>query len=156
MKPTAKQLLESITWSLDNKVAPVTDDKWAASTLRSVRCLLLHLATRVDLEGQLLFDDNADLREVLRRVEKSLSPGSEWRRLIDDVLAAEWRPASAYPTVASMTEENDAMRSLVDRLLDALRGTEDNTARAELEAWIRRRLLSDQPLFIPAFMANNF
>jgi hypothetical protein len=155
MKPTAKQLVEGITWSLDTKVAPVVEDTWAQSTLRSVRCLLLHLSQRVEQEGQLLFDDNADLREVLRHVDDLLPAGSDWRPVIDDVLSREWRPAGAYPTVVSMTEENDALRSVVEGLLSGdARG--DGAARTELEGWARRRLLRDQPMFMPAFMANNF
>jgi len=163
VKPTTKQLINSISWSLDNKVAPMTEDKWAASTLRSVRCLLTHLATRADLEGQLLFDDNIDLRDTLRRVETVLAPVSPaLGAAISDVLRKEWRSPDEYPTVVSLTAENDAMRSVADVVLVALRAGDvvdehiRTEARGEVESWVRRRLVRDQPLFLPAFMANNF
>lgn len=160
MQPSAKQLIESIDWSLQQRVVPLTADKWAASTLRSVHCLLLHLSTRVESEGQLLHDDNADARDVLARLRDAVP--DDCRRQIDDVLGRAWREADAYPTVASLNEENEALRGVVDRTLVAARagGGFDADARVtvvrELDGYVRRRLERDQPLFIPAFMASTF
>lgn len=164
MKPSAKQLLEGIDWSLQNRVAPVTDDQWAASTLRSVHCLLAHLAVRVHLEGQLLFEDNADAREVLATARDHLGlQAPSKREQIDHVLGRRWRADSTYPTVASMTEENDALRTVVDELLIWLHDASDSlvtTTRAdmlaELDAYVRRRLARDQPMFMPAFTSSAF
>lgn len=167
MKPSARQLIEGIDWSLQQRVARATDDKWAASTLRSVHCLLLHLAARVELEGQLLFDDNRDARGALERV-MGLLPAtgaklSAYRDEIAGVLARRWRDECAYPTVASMTDENDALRLVVDRLADVLHvdaalipSDARVAALAEVDGYIRRRLEREQPMFMPAFLATNF
>lgn len=167
MLPTAKQLIGSVVWSLDERVAPLIDDKWGASTLRSLRCLLMHLSTRVEVEGQLLFDDNADLTGVSREIVAALSSATDDVAARRDQLAATnartWRDAYAYPTVASMAAENDARREAIDRLLRVL-ATDNSgvdpvsrtTAVELIDAYLRRRLARDQPLFAPAFMASTY
>lgn len=167
MKPTAKQLIDSVTWSLDERVAPLIDDKWGSSTLRSVRCLLQHLSTRVDIEGQVLFDDNADLASTATEIVQSLAsasgPLAERRDAFAEVGSRQWREPGAYPSIASMTEENDARRDALDQLLRALDPGEDGLepeVRANVlglaDAYLRRRLQRDQPMFAPAFMASAF
>ena len=52
MKPTTKQIIDGISWVLDNRVAPEATEAWAASSLRSVRGLLQHLSVRVEREGR--------------------------------------------------------------------------------------------------------
>jgi hypothetical protein len=164
MRPNSRQLIESVDWALQNKVLPTVEDKWAASALRSSHCLLQHLAVRVDLEGQLLHDDNADLRSVLAEVADLLvtsggAQGAEVGAQVADGLEPLWREPGAYPTVASLSEENIALRELVDTVLLAATGgfaAADAQVRAALDAYVRRRLQRDQPLFIPAFLASTF
>lgn len=167
MKPSSKQLIDSVAWSLQEKVVPVVDDKWAASTLRSVHCLLTHLSTRVELEGSMLFDDNRDLRGVLQAVMAQLDgarePLADVRIRVAAVLVRHWRDEDAYPTVASLGEENEALRGAVDDLLKVLHrddaGVDRSTANATVEAldgYTRRRLERDQPMFMPAFLSSNF
>jgi hypothetical protein len=164
MRPSARQLIEGIDWSLQNRVAPVTEDKWAASTLRSTHCLLQHLAVRVDQEGQLLHEDNADLRTVLGAVAARLT-GAPWARersAVEAALARAWREAGAYPTVASMSDENESMRGVVDDLVSVLHGAAPDQravadgALGDVDAYLARRREREQPLFMPAFMASNF
>lgn len=166
MRPSAKQLIDGIDWSLQHRVVPVTDDKWAASTLRSVHCLLQHLSVRVEAEGALLHEDNADLRRVLGDVRGALEPTGRCDEActdLDAVLARRWREDGDFPTVASMTEENDALRAAVDALLGSLHeparadpeGVEV-AALAMLDGYLQRRLQREQPLFVPAFLASTF
>src|SRR5580693_8136007 len=65
MRPTSAELLETIAQELEDRVLPVVQDKWGASTLRSAMQLLRHLALRVPLEPRILAADNDDVREVL-------------------------------------------------------------------------------------------
>ena len=58
MRPSAKEIIDGVSWALDNQVAPVIDDKKAASSLRSIKGLLNHLSVRVEMEGHILNDDN--------------------------------------------------------------------------------------------------
>lgn len=166
MRPSARQLIEGIDWSLTQRVVPVTEDRWAASTLRSIHCLLQHLAARVEQEGQLLHDDNADLRSVLGEVRDLLAGVDGWQRTCAAVAAAlerPWREAGGYPTVDSLAAENDALRGLVDDMvrelhLPARRAPEGVEARvlAGLDAYLGRRLQREQPLFVPAFLSSTF
>lgn len=162
MRPSARQLIDSISWSLQEKVVPVTEDKWAASTLRSVRCLLEHLSQRVDVEGGLLFEDNRDARSTLDGVRASLAgnasgaadttdPISAWCAAVAAGLERTWRAPDEYPSVASLSDENHDLRRLVDEGIRVL----PTPARQELETYVRRRLARDQPLFAP-FMAGVF
>lgn len=167
MKPTARQLVESISWSLDARVTPHVEDKWAASTLRSVHCLLEHLAVRVDAEGPLLHEDNADLAATSATVVVLLAdatgPVAETRDALAALGARSWRAPDAYPTTTSLAEENDAWRTAVDLLLRALRTGDEHVdpdrraaAEAAIDDQLRRRLQRDQPLFAPAFMSSTF
>lgn len=166
MRPSARQLIEGIDWSLQNRVAPVTEDKWAASTLRSVHCLLQHLAARVEGEGRLLHDDNSDLRTVLTDVRGLLGEGPQWQGARDAVtvqLDHHWREPGDYPTGESLAAENEALRGVVDRLLldlhpVAVRNPDGPEAQAlaEIDAYIRRRLEREQPFFVPAFLSSTF
>ena len=167
MRPSARQLIESVDWALQEKVAPTVEDKWAASALRSAHCLLQHLSVRVELEGQLLHDDSADLRTVLAGLPATLDGapadhGGDLRKAIAGVLDRRWRDEGAYPTIASLSEENIALREVADDVIRRLRAepvAADDAGRAalsELEAYVHRRLQREQPLFIPAFLASTF
>jgi hypothetical protein len=166
MRPSARELIEGVAWSLQEKVVPVTEDPWATSTLRSVRCLLEHLAQRVEVEGSLLFDDNAEARAALARVSELLVEVDDervrgWYDHVAVTLARAWRGPEEYPSVSSLTQENTTLRELVDqgiRILHEVATVSDavrDQARAELDGYVRRRLARDQPLFSP-FMANVF
>jgi hypothetical protein len=107
MQPTAQQLVRSIVWSLDERVAPHVEDKWAASTLRSIHCLLEHLAVRVEAEGPLLHEDNADLAATSITLVGLLAGARGSVAAARDALVAvgarTWREPGAYPTLASLT-----------------------------------------------------
>jgi len=67
MRPSVKEIIDGMSWVLDTRVAPHVTQKWAASYLRSIKGLLLHLSERVEKEGELLFNDNQVVRELLKR-----------------------------------------------------------------------------------------
>ena len=160
MRPSAREIIEGIAWTLDNRVAPHATEPWAASSLRSIRGLLQHLAERVEVEGPLLADDNADLRAVLAGALGRLGGnGAAWQTLAPGIRAAlerVWRDPAAYPTVASLSEENGALSALVERLIHALHADGlDDLARAATMAAVReylaRQAERERPLFLPAF-----
>ena len=164
MKPTAREIIESISWALDHRVEPQVEEKWAASSLRSIRCLLQHLAVRVEHEGQMLVEDNADLRDVLGQVVGNVGGVGTWRDIhseIEGLLEREWRPPAAYPTVASLNEENEALQTGLDHVLvrlyrhgDGLDPATADALRAELDECLIRRVGREQPMFMPAFSEN--
>ncbi len=160
MRPSAREIIEGIAWALDKRVAPHATEPWAASSLRSIRGLLQHLAERVEIEGPLLAEDNADLRGVLAGALDRLGEnGAAWAALAPEVRAIldrAWRDPAAYPTVASLTEENEALSALVEWLIHALHADGlDDLARAATIAAVReylaRQAERERPLYVPAF-----
>ncbi len=168
MRPTSKELIDGIAWVLGTRVMPEVDDEWAQSSLRSVGCLLVHLSVRVAIEGQVLFEDNADLRETLGDSRECLlgviaEPWPGLRADIDAVLSREWREPDTYPSVASLGEENLALKELVDRLIVALHDqgdvVEPKTRRQLFKttrAYLGRYLERERPMFFPAFQGTVF
>ena len=166
MRPSARQLIEGIDWSIQQRVVTATEDKWAASTLRSVHCLLQHLAVRVEQEGELLHNDNSDLRDALSQTQTLLGTSVQWGEVcavVSAELKLSWRSPSDYPSVKSLTAENEALRAAVDQLVrdlhPASREAPDGVearALAVLDGYLERRLLREQPLFVPAFLSSTF
>ena len=68
MKPSTREIIENIIKSLDEVVLPVVEDKQAASSLRSARTLLDHLARRVEGDADMLLADNADALVVFTTI----------------------------------------------------------------------------------------
>lgn len=154
MRPSAPELIAAISKVLDERVRPTIEDRWAASTLTSIRCLLTHLEARVQSEAQTLWDDNADLHELLGDLRDRI-PDRDLAHDVDAALAREWRPVGAFATVASMHEENTTLCELVDRLVRTERQTPAGMTDA-LDAYITRRLDRERPLYFPAFMGPMF
>lgn len=165
MKPSAKSIIDGISWVLDNRVAPHATEAWAASSLRSISGLLKHLSARVELEGPLLAEDNADLRALLSGATTRLDGGSlrTLKKEVTATLEREWRNPEAYPTVASLEEENEALNEHVERLIHVLHDDAapiDAQARAKLEAeitdYLKRQRERERPLYVPAFTGPPF
>ena len=159
MRPTSRELLESIRWALDEKVAPAVQDRWAASTLRSVRTLLDHLVVRVECEHELAAATHDDLRTVL----------TEARALLDDAASEPWSSLRAEldtalsDDAAPLETQSAQLLDLCDRLLRALRshpagipaGTGEHV-HSLLTAFLARQIERERPLFMPAFMGKLF
>lgn len=166
MRPTSRELLESIRWALDERVAPAVADPWAASTLRSVRTLLDHLMVRVECEHELAAAARDDLQGTLREVRALLdgSCSGVWsvlRAELDAALDAD-RAAPDPPEAVREGEEPD-LEDLCDRLLRALRREPEgipervgDELHARLKAFVARQLERERPLFLPAFTGKLF
>jgi hypothetical protein len=155
MKPTTRQLLESIVNALEAQVMPGVEDKWAASVLRSTTQLLSHLALRVESEGRILTADNADVRAVLETCMQRLA-GSDERSGIAEVL--NFPEPEPYDTVG-LAERNEQYQTCVERMLrhaGAVDSGRDAESNAALRAYLRRRLAREHDLFFPVFTGPPF
>jgi hypothetical protein len=160
LRPTARELIENVAASLERDVSPHVADKWAASALRSAVQLLTHLATRVENEQAVLIEDNADIRQVLEssRVRMAAYPGgAEWRRAIDQVLAAaEPAPHDAV----GLDRRNDEYQRVVELLLrdrPALHALPTGQEiHADLRRYLQRRLEREHAVYFPAFTGAPF
>lgn len=160
MRPSAKELIDSIAEALDTRVAPTVTDPWAASSLRSIRTLLSHLSVRVEQELTILAEGNADLREVLAgardRLEGCATPSHPSFR--EDLQAALAQPSvrgsGALPTVAALEEESAGLNEQLERLVRVVH--DDGASLGEelqdelltaVRAFIARQLEREAPLY---------
>ena len=118
MRPSTKELLDSIAEALDTRVAPTVTDPWAASSLRSIGTLLSHLSVRVESELTILAEGNADLREVLAgacdRLEGRSTPSRPSMRADIEALLLEVSAQDAHGLATALLEE--ASRALNEQL----------------------------------------
>ncbi len=160
MRPSARELLDSIAEALDTRVAPTVTDPWAASSLRSIRTLLSHLSVRVEAELAILADGNADLREVLAvardRLQGCATPSHP--SMLEDLQTALAQPSvresGALATVAALEEESAALNEQLERLVRVVhddRASLGEELQAELlnaiRAFIARQLEREAPLY---------
>ena len=160
MRPSAKELLDSIAEALDTRVAPTVTDPWAASSLRSIRTLLSHLSVRVEEELTILAEGNADLREVLvaasDRLEGCATPSHPSMRADLQAVLAEpsVRESGVLPTVAALAEESAGLNEQLEWLVRVVH--DDQEALGEelqvelltaIRAFIARQLEREAPLY---------
>lgn len=147
MRPSTKELLDSIAEALDTRVAPTVTDPWAASSLRSIGTLLNHLSVRVENELTILAEGNADLREVLAdacdRLEGRATPSLPSMRADMEALLLEMdsRGADGVATVALLEEASRALNEQIERLVRVVHEDRDSLGDAvheELLGLIRR------------------
>ena len=136
MRPSTKELLDSIADALDTRVAPTVTDEWAASSLRSIGTLLAHLSVRVESELTILAEGNADLREVLteacQRLDGQATPSNpSVRAAIEALLVGlESRDRGGVATVAALEEESGALNEQLDRLVRAVHDDRESLGAA--------------------------
>lgn len=165
MRPSSTQILAGIRWSFETFIVPELTSRLSQSAGRSIALLLDHLQARVETEGQLLTDDNADMRRLFTELADLLEPALREAASpqIQDAAAElrekarrQYRPAGAYPTIASLTEENEDMKRSLVEVIRALQGLrdgllEDVHARADraIRTQLRRQLDREHAWILP-------
>ena len=160
MRPSTKELLDSIAEALDTRVAPTVTNPWAASSLRSIGTLLNHLSVRVESELTILAEGNADLREVLADVCDRLggraTPSRPSMRADLEALLMEMDAGSseAVATVALLEEASSALNEQLHRLVqvvhddrDALGGELHGELLASIRGYFARQREREAPLY---------
>lgn len=161
MRPSSSEILAGIAAALSGQVAPVVQDKWAASVLRSAVQLLGHLATRVEEEAGILREDNADARRTLAAIVPGIAgepdAAGPLRAAIEQAVAAD---DASTCDAAALAARNDAYQAAVEGLLRhrECHGRLDGggTIRDELHAYLARRLAREQHLYFPSFTGPPF
>jgi hypothetical protein len=155
MRPTTRELIEAIVVALEQQVTPAVADKWAASALRSAVQLLNHIALRVENEGRVLIEDNADIRRVLTGIAPVLADRSELGPLLDAIsrsLAGSEPPPYDAARLSECNEEYQAAVELLLRNREALnQATGTSEWHDALRAYLARRLDREQQLYFPVF-----
>jgi hypothetical protein len=161
MRPSTHELLESIAVALERQVAPVVEDKWAASVLRSAVQLLGHLAVRTEGEARVLRDDNADARQLLEAIAPKLAvdrpDAAQLRVAVAQALQSEEVPLC---DTADLASRNDSYQSAIELLIrnrDLVRElTRDSSTHEELRAYLKRRLAREHHMYFPSFTGPPF
>lgn len=146
MRPTAIELVTRIRQAIDDTILPKVEDKIAASSLRSARVLLDHLAARLEHEPAFLAADNADAHAVLDRAMAAMSTAD----------AEPIRAAVAAAEAGDPAQANDDLQHGVELALAAVRRAPSAAIHDELKAYLARRLERERPMFFPAFTAAPF
>jgi hypothetical protein len=130
MRPRADEVMQSIIWTYDEHILPNVQGDLPKSLALTVSNLLRHVALRMEREAPALIEDNAELREVLggigrylttlKAVPKTLQ---QLRSALDD--AGTPQPVNGYVSPLALTEEADALRTLLDKVLKALQAHRD-------------------------------
>ena len=119
MTNTTEFMIKAVADSLKNDVLPELEQaSWTASKVRSCLMLLTYIEARVNLEGPLLFDSNAQLRDLLSGIaageNNAMDP--ELADAAKSVLR-KYSPRSAYVGIATLEEENSAYQDVVTTLI---------------------------------------
>jgi thioredoxin-like negative regulator of GroEL len=156
MQPSARALIEAIIRSIDEVVIPVVTDKVAASSLRSARTLLDHLARRVDGEADMLRADNADALAVCSAIAARVG-----HQAVPVIAAFLEAGPDESPQGMTPQARNEAMQKVIDATLRGLppAGAQTGEAaeiRAMLRDYLDRRLAREREMIFPAFLGPPF
>jgi hypothetical protein len=158
MRPTTAELLSAIVLSLERQVAPSVQDKWAASALRSATQLLIHLAARAEREGDVLIEDNEDVRQLLEAILPRLSVQPDLAALRATVEKTLNAAEPAPHDLAGLDARNEIYQAAVEQLLrrPAPSSIDASSVREELRSYLRRRLQREHSLYFPVFTGPPF
>lgn len=161
MRPSIEEVIDSIEWSLDHYVANQLEDEFSLSVLKTVRNLLRHVQIRVNLEGGVLYEDIADLKQVLLGAAGGSEAGYLPNSLAAKVIAIceSPFPISPYPSVTELADRQTALLAALDELLVALSHVSSSRAeepaycalRNNLRAYLARHLDRNARFITPAF-----
>jgi hypothetical protein len=158
MRPTTPELIMAVVASLELKIAPHVQDKWAASALRSAAQLLKHVALRTESEARVLGEDNRDVREVLRTALPRLAAHDELSALREVVESALAGPLPDAADTAALDVRNEAYQAAVEKLLGSapVRALDGAAVHRSLRDYLRRRLEREHALYFPVFTGPPF
>ena len=138
MRPSSRDIIESIIAAIDDTILPAVEDKQAASSLRAARTLLDHLAHRIEGETAMVADDNADALATLARLGLDAPAG---------------RTAPQALNVALQEAVDSSLRDLPPAGREPPAQAE---IRRELRAYLVRRHARERDMIIPSFLGAPF
>jgi hypothetical protein len=168
MRPRADEILRSVVATFDTYIAPEVRDPFAQSLALTLSNLMRNVALRIGLEGQALFDDNAQLRGVLEHIRVYVDGRLDDRfaactKEIGEALRREHYGPGVYPSLALVTEEATDLRWTLQhaiRELEAARPElgeepEYEELRREIRRYLRASLEREMAFTVPAFTGER-
>jgi len=160
MRPSVQEILAAAQKALQEKVAPVVEDQWAASALRSMDAILNHLQARVPIEGPVLYEDNEDIVALLSSLNVDLAAADA--TLAEDLQrflgAAATLKETAYPAVDSLSALNIQGREVIDNLLRLCIARQDESTfgdtHANIRTYLDRHIERERAFYFPTFVGR--
>jgi hypothetical protein len=143
MRPSTLELLEKLDDAFRKQMVPLLDDDHAKARAAILVQLIGHLHQRVRIEGECLWDEYAELRELLADCAP-VFPAIEISAAIES--AAALISADQYPSMPVLAERNEILRScLVDVIasLDQLPAETRTVWEARIFGYLRAQLDRD-------------
>jgi len=147
VRPRADEVLDSVIWTFDTYIAPEVHEPYASSRTLTLAQLLRHVRARIRGEGDALWEDNRELRQLLAELQGGLAPALSAD--VAQTLSASLRPPDVYPSLLRLTEEATALRGALDRILRAL--PDDAPERQRIRSYLGAQLTRQQPWLVDAF-----
>ena len=140
MLPESTELIESLDQVLGERIAPLINDDHAQARIVVMRQILGHLYQRAQFEGQYMWDEYAELVDLLSGLQDRLASVD-----IPAALAAAQAMIAPgqYPSIPAMDARNRVLKEclvLVIEHLDDLPSTELASAEAEVNTYLRHQL----------------
>ncbi|MBI1179426.1 MAG: hypothetical protein GC201_02645 [Alphaproteobacteria bacterium] len=170
MRPRTDEILRSVLWTFDEWIVPEATTPFAKSLTLTMGNLLRHVTLRVELEGDLLFEDNRELRAVLGRVADYAERATVEQLALGDlcmhlnvVLGRTFWGGDVYPSVARLVEEAMALRGALSDALRVFLARRDvlrddagyQVLRREIRDYLGRQLQREGQMIEPAFTADR-
>lgn len=141
MRPTAPELITYLDEAYSDRIMPALEDPFVRNRANILSQIIGALYQRWQHEGQMLWDDNAELRELLGRVQEHLPDVDVAGALAE---AADVAPDPAeYPTVENLLQQNTILTGALEQVVAAMpeRATGALTeVEQQLHAYLKRQL----------------
>lgn len=160
--PTVVDVIRRCGEAMDSVVIPGLPEFKDRSSATTIRHLLNFVADRIDIEGQLLFDEIARVHGLLAEIGDHFGarPGQDseiedW--LVDSRSTLERRrDPSVYPALPTLAEEVNHLRDLICRALAILKSEQGSGAtRDKIRAYISWQIKQEAKLIEPAFRSRG-
>ena len=147
MLPDVDDVLACLIDTIEAEITPHVDDDYAASLCLTVAQMLRSVRARVNHEGQALHEDNAELRELLGRLDADVDAATSEQ--IGEALAAA-TASGGYVAVDELQRHAMALRQALVVCIEAL-PDRDASARDAIRQYLAHQLERQRPWLIDAF-----
>ncbi len=145
MYPTADDSLAAIIETFERDIVPLVDDEYGSSLCLTIGQMLRSVRARVALEGQILHEDNTDLRALLTGIREQV-PGP-LAAAIDATLEA---PPEGLRPLEDLQAEAVELRRVLEDCISAVPDAASPT-RASIRDYLTRHLERQRPWMVDAF-----
>ena len=148
MRPGPHHTLDAVIATFEEHIMPEVADEYLRSLGLTIGQMLRSVRVRILREPEALYEDNADLRDVLEGVLPSLDEATAQgvRSALDGSEIAD----GVYPSLERLMAEADQLRSALVAVIEA-NPDADHPARVAARDYLRRQLERQEPWLVDAW-----